>query len=241
MDALILAGGLGTRLAPVVADRAKPVALVGGRPFVTFLLDHIARCAEVRRVILCVGHRADSVEAALGTRHGRLELAYSREARPLGTGGALRLALRRFAPAAPVLAFNGDSILASPVARLVAFHRDRRAHATLALARVPDAGRYGAVIARAGAVCGFEEKGREGPGWINAGAYVLGRAAIEALAGGPATGSFERDTLPALLARGRVAGLRSRARFLDIGVPADYARAEGLFAPRRARAAQPGK
>jgi D-glycero-alpha-D-manno-heptose 1-phosphate guanylyltransferase len=232
LDALILAGGLGTRLASVVADRAKPVAEVAGHPFLAFVLDHLARCGRVRRVILCVGHKADTVEAALGTRFGRLALAYSHEDEPLGTGGALRHAIRRFGPAAPMLAMNGDTLFTMDLERLIAFHRAHRAGATMALARVPDAARFGTVQVRGGRVTGFAEKGRAGPGWINAGTYVLGRVAAQALAAGPPAFSLERDALPAWCADGQLAGLSSRARFLDIGVPADYARAAALFARR---------
>lgn len=239
MDALILAGGLGTRLATVVSDRAKPVAPVGGRPFVSLLLAHIERCATVRRAILCVGHKADTVEAALGDRFGRLALAYSREAQPLGTGGALRLALERFECRAPVLAFNGDSLCTLELDRLLAFHREQRADATLGLARVLDASRFGCVRLLGDRVDGFVEKGRPGPGWINAGNYVLGRRALDALLAAAPVCSLERDVLPALVGQIRVAGLRSRARFLDIGVPEDYARAQRYFGPQGAD--QPGE
>ncbi|HQY46452.1 MAG TPA: nucleotidyltransferase family protein [Usitatibacteraceae bacterium] len=232
MDALILAGGLGTRLASAVPDRAKPVAEVAGHPFLAFVLDHLARCGRVRRVILCVGHRADTVEAALGARFGRLPIAYSHEDAPLGTGGALRHAIARFRPAAPMLAMNGDTLFTLDLARLLAFHRAHRAGATMALARVPDASRFGTVDVRGGRVTGFAEKGRAGPGWINAGTYVLGRVAAEALAAGPPAFSLERDALPAWCADGLLAGLGSRARFLDIGVPQDYARAAALFGRR---------
>lgn len=230
VDALILAGGRGTRLASVVADRAKPVADVAGRPFLALLLAHLERCDEVRRVILCVGHKAHTVEAALGASFGRMELAYSHEDEPLGTGGALRLALRRFEPRSPVLALNGDTMFPLDPARLVAFHRAQHAAVTMALARVADAARFGTVRLRGARIDGFDEKGRPGPGWINAGTYVLGRAAVEALLGGPVAFSLERDMLPAWCDAGRLVGLRSRARFLDIGVPEDYARAAALFA-----------
>jgi D-glycero-alpha-D-manno-heptose 1-phosphate guanylyltransferase len=79
MDALILAGGLGTRLRAVVKDRAKSVAEIGGRPFLAHVLDRLARSGEVSRVILCVGHRADTVREAMGTQHGRLPVVYSQE------------------------------------------------------------------------------------------------------------------------------------------------------------------
>jgi D-glycero-alpha-D-manno-heptose 1-phosphate guanylyltransferase len=233
VDALILAGGLGTRLAAVVKDRAKPVADVGGRPFLTLILAHLERLREVRRVILCVGHLAHSVESALGSRFGRLALAYSRETKPLGTGGALRLAIKSLGPRAPVLALNGDTWFPVALDRLVGFHRIERPAITMAVARVPDAGRFGAVSLSGTQAIGFSEKGASGAGWINGGIYVLGSAALELIAQAPAAFSLERDLLPGLARSGRLAAYRSRTRFIDIGLPADYARARGLLARRR--------
>lgn len=233
MDALILAGGKGTRLASVVRDRAKPVAEVAGRPFLALLLAHVASFDEVRRVILCVGHMADTVESALGDRFGRIELAYSRETHPLGTGGALRRALRGFRPRAPVLAFNGDTMFPVDLARLVRFHREEHAAATVALARVASAARYGTVRMSGNLVAALVEKGEPGPAWINAGSYVLGNPAMQDLEAAPEAFSLEADVLPRWSEARALAGLRSRARFLDIGVPRDYARAGAMFPARR--------
>jgi D-glycero-alpha-D-manno-heptose 1-phosphate guanylyltransferase len=233
MDALILAGGLGTRLASVVRDRAKPVAEVAGRPFLAFTLSHLAKLAEVRRAILCVGHMAHSVEAALGPRFDRLAIEYSREDRPLGTGGALRLAIARLGLRAPLLALNGDTWFPVPLDRLVGFHRTERPAATIAVARVTDIGRYGSVSLAGSRVTGFTEKGGAGAGWINGGIYVLGARALAAIAEAPEAFSFEREVLPALAGSGKLAAFRSRTRFIDIGVPEDYARARRLLAPRR--------
>jgi NDP-sugar pyrophosphorylase family protein len=230
VDALILAGGLGTRLAAVVRDRAKPVADVGGRPFLAFVLGHLARFPEIRRVILCVGHRADSVEAAFGSRYGRLALAYSRETKPLGTGGALRHAVTQFAPRAPLLTLNGDTWFPIRLEKLVGFHRIERPAASVAVARVTDSARYGSVRLSGSRVAEFVEKGAEGTGWINGGLYVLGAAALERLRAGPASFSLEREVLPALAAAGTLAAFRSRARFIDIGIPEDYARVRRLLA-----------
>jgi len=232
MDALILAGGLGTRLASVVRDRAKPVADVDGRPFLAFILAHLAKHAEVKRAILCVGHLAESVEGALGPRFGRLALAYSREDQPLGTGGALRLAVSRFKPRAPLLAMNGDTWFPIALDRLVGFHRSGRPDATMAVARVADSARYGAVRIAGARVAGFEEKGGSGAGWINGGIYVLGRGALDRLSRAPKAFSFEREVLPALAGSGRLAAYRARSRFIDIGVAEDYARARRLLARR---------
>ena len=235
MEALILAGGLGTRLASVVSDRAKPVAEVAGRPFLLHLLEQIERCAVLDRATLCVGHKADTVERALGQRFGRLQLRYSFEDEPLGTGGALRHALLRARTREARLAMNGDSFVGMRLDRLIAFHRERRPMASLALARVGDGSRYGAARLAGDRVMAFSEKGVAGPAWINAGVYVLSAAAQEGLLRMPRSFSFERDALAAWCGGGMVRGLRSRARFIDIGVPSDYARAGSLLRRGRAR------
>jgi D-glycero-alpha-D-manno-heptose 1-phosphate guanylyltransferase len=227
MDALILAGGLGTRLRAVVKDRAKSVAEIGGRPFLAHVLDRLARSAEVTRVILCVGHRADTVREALGTRHGRLAIAYSEEDRPLGTGGALRLAARRFGVKRTAFAMNGDTFFGANMDSLLAFHRGERAAVTIALARVLDAAPYGRVECRADRITGFLEKGAGGPAWISAGLYVFSGAAWRALAELPAACSLEHDAFPNWLAAMRVAGYKTRSAHLDIGTPEDFSRAKG--------------
>lgn len=233
MDALILAGGLGTRLATVVADRAKPVAEVGGQPFLAYLLAQLECCKAVDRAVLCVGHKSETVAAALGGHCGRLPLHFSRETRPLGTGGAMRQALRTLKPPGAVFSMNGDSFLGIRLQRLLDFHHAARQKATLALARVEDGSRFGAARLEGRKVVAFSEKATSGRAWINAGIYVLSARAIADLLRGPAEFSFERDVLPRWCAEGVVAGMKSRARFIDIGIPADYARSGSFFGKGR--------
>jgi D-glycero-alpha-D-manno-heptose 1-phosphate guanylyltransferase len=223
----ILAGGLGTRLRPVIGERAKVVAEVNGRPFLAHLLDQVARFG-FRDVVLCVGWQAEAVEAALGREHGPLRLRYSREAEPLGTGGALRLALPLLAgPSAMVL--NGDSYCDADLAAAWAEHRARRASATLVLVEMADTSRYGRVEVDAeGVVERFMEKQEGGAaGWINAGIYLLERARIETIPPGRAL-SLERDVLPGWIGTG-LRGHRCRARFIDIGTPQSYSAASRFF------------
>jgi NDP-sugar pyrophosphorylase family protein len=236
--AAILAGGLGTRLRPAVADRPKALAPVAGRPFITYLLDQL-EADFVRRVVLLTGYRGDQVRQELGERYGRLTLAYSPEPSPLGTGGALRAALPMI-DSPTVLALNGDSYCGVDLAAFAASHRRRGAGASLVLTRVDDAGRYGRVeTGRGGRVTAFAEKrAGGGPGWVNAGVYRIERRLLEAApAGRPA--SLERDWLPAWVAAGEVCGCGSAAPFLDIGTPETYAAAAafflGLSAVRRRR------
>ena len=229
----ILAGGLGTRLRPALGERPKVLAEVEGRPFLAYLLDQIAE-AGLRDVVLCTGWRADAVERALGTVHGPLRLRYSPETDPLGTAGALRHALPLL-EGDTVLVMNGDSYCGADLAAAWEWHRAARSQATLLLVKVDDASRYGRIeVDAAGAICRFVEKQPgAGAGWINAGIYWLARARIESIA--PETPlSLERDVFPAWIGRG-LAGLRTTARFLDIGTPGSYAGASAFF-----RAADPG-
>jgi len=224
----VLAGGLGTRLRPAIGERQKAVAEVAGRPFLTRLLDQIARFG-FRDVVLCTGYGAEQVERAIGAAHGALQLRYSREPEPLGTAGALRRALPLLAGDA-VMVMNGDSFCDADLASAWASHRRRQALATLVLVEVDDAARYGRVeLAPDDAIRGFAEKQPGGgSGWINAGIYLLERARIEAI---PARHplSLERDVFPGWVGE-RFFGHRCSARFIDIGTPRSYADASRFFA-----------
>jgi len=227
MTAVILAGGLGTRLRTVVADRPKVMAEVHGRPFICYLLNQLT-VAGIRRIVLCTGYMAETVRALLGDRYNGAELLYSVESKPLGTGGALRLALPLLT-SDPVLVMNGDSFCAVELRQFAAEHSRRRAAASLALAEVTDISRYGAVTtAPNGAVTSFEEKGaREGKGLINAGIYLLARDRIAAIPPDEMI-SLERDIFPGLIGSGLYGSAQS-GKFIDIGVPEDYRAATAFF------------
>lgn len=226
--AVILAGGLGTRLRPVVGDNPKVLACVRSKPFLAYLLEQIAR-ANIKHAVLCLGYRGDQVRSALGDRYAGVELAYSQESSPLGTAGALRLALPLI-PTDPVLVMNGDSLCEADFPAFWAWHLAQRANATLLLTRVGDTCRFGRVqVDEEGRVLAFEEKdGRNTPGWINAGVYLICRRLIEEI---PAVGavSLERGVFPTWVGRG-LCGYRSQGRFLDIGTPDAYAMAEQFLA-----------
>lgn len=227
VTAAVLAGGLGTRLRSVVADRPKVLAEVGGRPFLAYLLDQLM-AAGVRSVVLCTGHLGQQVQDRFGDSYGTLRLRYSRESLPLGTAGALRLALPLFG-SANVLVLNGDSFCDSSLGDFWAWHCARGADATLLLAHVSDTSRYGRVHVDAGGrVRRFDEKdGSGGPGWINAGIYLLKHRLLETI---PANGvvSLEREMFPAWIEQG-LYGCQGNGRFIDIGVPEAYADAEHFF------------
>jgi NDP-sugar pyrophosphorylase family protein len=225
--AAILAGGLGSRLRPVVSDRPKVLATVNGRPFMAALLDQLVE-SGAESVVLCTGYLGEQIEAAFGAVYGNLNLLYSREKSPLGTAGALRLALPLLENGSIVI-MNGDSFCDAPVKELLRWHRARAARATVLLSEVADTSRYGRVrVAAADRIVGFEEKdGTGGAGWINAGIYVIERELLETIPSDRAV-SLEREMFPAWIGRG-VYGFKSRGRFIDIGIPETYAAAGRFF------------
>jgi D-glycero-alpha-D-manno-heptose 1-phosphate guanylyltransferase len=225
-EAIVLAGGLGTRLRGVVDGVPKPLAPVAGRPFLAWVLDFLAEQA-LRRVVLATGYRGDLIEAALGTQWRGMALEYSREKESLGNGGAIALAMNRIAGDA-CFVLNGDTWLQFDYA---AFDRQVAAAGArlgVALARVPDTERYGAVCVDGGRITGFVEKGRAGAGYINAGVYWLTRSLLVDL-GHRGSFSFENEVLVPSTTREVVAAYTDTQGFIDIGVPQDYRRAQGLF------------
>lgn len=228
MEAIILAGGLGTRLAARLSGLPKAMAPVGGRPFLEILLRQLER-AGCTRALLAVGYRHEAIEEQFGGSFGDLRLEYSVEDEPLGTGGAIRRALA-LVRGDRALALNGDTFLDADYAAMLRFHRRQGAAMTMAIVRQPDVARYGGVVASGERIVGFEEKGRSGPGWINAGAYVLNRD----LDWGPQPEgkfSFEKQFLAPRIARLAPAAFAVEGFFLDIGVPEDYDRAQVELAP----------
>lgn len=228
ITAVILAGGLGSRLRDVVSDRPKVLAEVNGRPFLDYLLERLSSCG-IRRSVLCTGYLAEQIERCFGSSYDGMHLTYSRETTPLGTGGALRLALPLI-EGERIILLNGDSFCALDYGAFVRFHAEKAARMSLCLTRVPDISRYGAVkVAPDGAIAAFEEKGAAcGAGSINAGIYLMERAVVEAIPAGGAV-SLEKEVIPGLIGAG-LFGFQSGGRFIDIGVPADYRAAQRFFA-----------
>ena len=225
----ILAGGLGTRLRAAVADRPKVLAEINGRPFLDYLLDQLSK-AGCRSVVLCTGYLGEQIYTAFGENYdNRLQLCYSREQQPLGTGGALRLALPLMA-SNPILVMNGDSFCAADLTAFWQGYRSSRADAAMLLTWVAHAQRYGSVkLNDDGIVIEFAEKNQEsGPCWINAGIYLLSREAIASIPEGAKT-SLEYDIFPQLVGHG-LFGYKSQGRFLDIGTPDDFVLAKTFFA-----------
>ncbi|MFH1033299.1 MAG: nucleotidyltransferase family protein [Pseudomonadota bacterium] len=227
ITAVVLAGGQGTRLRAALPQVPKVLAPVAGRPFLAHLLEQLTR-AGLKRAVLCTGYQGDRVRDALGETWGDMALAYSQEEAPLGTGGALRLSLPLLD--SPLwLVMNGDSYCGADLAAYARWHQERGAGLSLLLARVENCARFGRVsLQDGGQVLGFAEKdGRNAPGLINAGIYLMERRVIEELPPGREL-SLERQVFPDWIGRG-LGGLIAPGPFLDIGTPESHARAEGFF------------
>ncbi len=231
INAVILVGGLGTRLKGVVADRPKVLAPVRNRPFLTFLLDKLA-AAGLKKVVLGTGYRAEMICAAIGERYKSLRVVHSRETSPLGTGGALRQALT-YLDSDPILVMNGDSYCTADLRNYWQWFLAGERPGALLLARVPETSRFGRVrVGDDDLVVSFEEKGAQaGPGWINAGIYLLRRQVVEAIPAGTFY-SLEQELFPLMADQKRLHGYRSEAAFIDIGTPAAYAEADKFFTER---------
>lgn len=229
MQAIILAGGLGTRLRSVVPDLPKPMAPVAGRPFLAWMLDRLAD-AGFERAVLAVGYRHEAISEYFGERYRGLALHYSVENAPLGTGGAMHLAAAQVT-SMPVFVLNGDTYLELDYRAMLDAHRRAGALMSVAVCSVPDVSRYGALEIAGGVVTGFQEKGRGGQGYINAGVYLLSSGIMERIPAGVPF-SFEQELLVPALHEIRPAAMVAEGLFIDIGVPEDYDRAQRLFAAR---------
>ena len=240
LEAMILCGGLGTRLRPVVPDVPKCLAPVGGWPFLEYLLCQL-RSFGVRKVILCVGYRSEQMAEYFETgERWDVTLMYSVERQLLGTAGALKSA-ESLISHSPFLALNGDSILEADIPTMIDFHHGRNALATIALARAPVNGRYGSVQTDPqGYVTEFFEKknpangspaGEPGHRRINGGLYVFDREIFSLIPHAPPPVSLEEEVFPHLSGR-RICGFPVDGYFVDIGVPEDYATAQQEI-PRR--------
>jgi D-glycero-alpha-D-manno-heptose 1-phosphate guanylyltransferase len=225
--AVLLVGGLGTRLQSVLPSTPKPLARVGNMPFLELLVLQL-RSQGILRIVMCTGHLAGQIEQEFGDgKKWGVAIDYSQESQPLGTAGAVKLAEGYLKQASDLLVMNGDSFLELDLRQFIQFHRKHGGLVSMAVRKVPDAARYGTVHMDANhRVVGFSEKtGATAPGIINGGVYVFNRTVLDQMPQGPA--SFEKDVFPRVLEQG-VYGQEQHGMFIDIGTPEDYARAQTL-------------
>jgi D-glycero-alpha-D-manno-heptose 1-phosphate guanylyltransferase len=224
---VVLAGGLGSRLRPVVMDRPKVLAEVGGRPFLAYILDQLDH-AGMREVVLCTGFLAEAIWKTFGDRYKSLTLRYSQETHPLGTGGALRQAMPHCL-SDPILVLNGDSFVDSDLEAYLEWFYENGLAAAMLLTMVPNASRFGRVVVRQdGLIMSFEEKsGSPDAGLINAGVYILKKSMILSIPEGKSF-SLERQLFPHLMGKS-LYGYVTMGNFIDIGTPESYLAAQEFF------------
>jgi D-glycero-alpha-D-manno-heptose 1-phosphate guanylyltransferase len=223
MEAIVLAGGMGTRLKSVVSEIPKPMAPVGDKPFLAFLLEWLSD-SGVATVVLSVGYKWEVIRDHFGVRNRGMSLKYAVEDKPLGTGGAVALALRETTERS-VLVVNGDTAFPVDLAELLRTHAESGAGATLALKEMTDFDRYGTIdLSDSGSVNAFREKSPCAKGLINGGIYAMDRAFLEGR-GLPERFSLEQEVFEKEAGKGALRGVVFGAPFLDIGIPEDYAKA----------------
>lgn len=223
MEAIVLAGGFGTRLAHIVSDVPKPMAPVCGRPFLRFILDDL-QAKGVCRVILAVGYLQDVIRSYFSSSYRGMELLYSSEDEPLFTGGAIKKALT-LCREERVLVVNGDTYFD------VSFDKMEQIDAPLVMAvkRLRDFSRYGTVSIDAGKITGFHEKKPCKEGLINGGIYLIRRDLLDSIS--EKKFSFEQEILEKKYTEMEMAAYESQGYFIDIGVPEDYAAAQETMKP----------
>ena len=219
IEAIVLAGGFGTRLRSVVSDVPKPMAPIGDKPFLAYLMDRLAKNG-VNRVILSVGYMSEKIIEYFGYQYAGMEVIYSKEDIPLGTGGAIKLALN-LVLGDHVFVFNGDTFLDLEMRNVELLWQDTKKPVIVGVS-VHDASRFGALkISNSGfAVDGFLEKGVQTHGIINAGCYLLPIDLLNEFENG-VNFSFEKDYLETRKINDFVF-FKSSGYFIDIGIPADY-------------------
>jgi D-glycero-alpha-D-manno-heptose 1-phosphate guanylyltransferase len=238
MEAVVLAGGRGTRLRKAVPSLPKSMAPIGKGPFLSYLFGWL-RAQGITEIILALGHRRKAI-ARYYARHqpSGLSLRYSVETAPLGTGGALRN-LRSMLAGEEFLVVNGDSIFDVDLRQMLAFHRRHRSETTLALASPPETGRYGSVVLDARKrIKAFLEKqtapeGENGAGrrrWVSGGLYIMNKAVFRHMPRRQEV-SLEKDFFPRLIGR-PFYGFPWEGYFIDIGVPEDYRKAQAELPER---------
>ena len=222
--AIVLAGGLGTRLRTVVTDVPKPMALVNGKPFLYYVLTQLHQ-AGITHVVLSVGYKWETIRNYFGQEFNRIKIEYCVEEAPLGTGGAIKAAMQ-LCTTANIVVLNGDSIFNFNLQQFI--NKPLTTPVAMAIRVVNDAARYGTVSVDAkGSITHFVEKtGLIQQGTINTGIYLINKQQF--LDNCPSENKFsiEQDYFQHIVQHQHIQGYMAQGYFIDIGIPEDYARAQ---------------
>lgn len=228
-EAVILAGGFGTRLRPVISDLPKPLAPVNGEPFLHYVLVHLKKHG-ITKVVLSVGYMHEKIRAHFGNEYLGMQVKYAIEEQPLGTGGGIRLGMDQCTDA-HVLAMNGDTLFEVPLRDFFEAHMSASCDATLALRTVEDGSRYGTVALDGKRIVAFREKSpaHTGRQLINGGVYAMRRKTFMQHTEAGKAFSIEYDFFGKYADNLLLHAFPSDAYFIDIGIPEDYSRAQEEF------------
>ena len=226
-EAIILAGGLGSRLRTAVPELPKAMAPIAGKPFLSYLL-RLLETSGIRRVVLACGYKSDAICSFFGSGHGKLQVDYSIEDEPLGTGGAIARAIPRI-EGASAFVVNGDTLLRVDYQAMTsALSSHPGAQLVVALRPVPDASRYGSAVVVGDRIQSFNTRGTAGPGLINGGCYLLNRSLFDRYPM-PSKFSWEEDFLQVQTHALQPIAFQCDASFIDIGVPEAFEQAQTLI------------
>ncbi|MBP5590218.1 MAG: NTP transferase domain-containing protein, partial [Bacteroidales bacterium] len=225
MEAIILAGGLGTRLRDTVPDLPKPMAPINGKPFLEYQLEWLSKY-DIKKIVLSTGFMADKISSYFGNEYNGIPLEYSIETTPLGTGGAIAYSLQKTS-GKNVLVVNGDTWFPINIKDFLSFHKKLKSDISLALKRMTNFSRYGTVDLEKETILHFNEKKKCEEGLINGGIYLLNKRVFDNI--DKSTFSFEKEILEKRSESGYIKGMIFDSPFIDIGIPEDYEKATLLM------------
>lgn len=228
MEAVILAGGFGKRLGTLISDVPKPMAPIGGRPFLEILLKRLSE-KKFQHIVLSLGYRAEQISSYFKSEYAGMKLDYVVEQEPLGTGGALRLAFSE-CRGDPVFIFNGDTFIDLEIDDMLQTWKQFGCHPIIVARRVEDTSRFGVMKTDGNLVTSFCEKGRSGSGLINAGCYLFSKNILDKYELLTAF-SLETDFLVSEVHKTSFVFFETQGLFIDIGIPEDYRTAQSLLLP----------
>lgn len=221
-EAIILAGGKGTRLKAVVSDIPKPLAPVNNTPFLTYLLKYLKK-QGLKHIILSVGYKWEMIKEIYGEGFEGMNITYAVEETPLGTGGAIALSFQQ-AKTKDILILNGDSFIDFNLKGLYEFHKVNNSSLSIVLKEMKDFERYGSVVVGKDRIFSFCEKKFTPKGFINTGVYLANRDIFK-VTNLEGRFSFEQDYLEKEVSKGNFCGYKTEGYFIDIGIPEDYKKA----------------
>ncbi len=225
-EAVILAGGFGTRLQSVVTDVPKPMAPVNSKPFLQYILDYCIK-QGIEKIVLSTGYKHEVIFSFFGTQYNTLQIQYAHEQEPLGTGGGIQFALKKCKDE-NVVVLNGDTFFDVDLQELEGQHIKAQSEFSIAAKKMYHFNRYGIIQTIENRITAFEEKRAVDEGIINAGVYIIKRQKFLDLQL-PSKFSMEKDYMEKFFSSKPFYAFEFDGYFIDIGIPEDYEKVQRDF------------